>query len=925
MSRLTPVTPLKQKTSKSMRALAAQVHQTFPEMVAHQHLQDAAAALDGGRTDGAQRHINAAIASFQPQTLHRHGIQDDEGHQAGKTFMHAAHRHLLLVKDIADMGQQNAAVLAAAREAKAGNAMTNAQPIPIGRSDGAAQGPASPPVGRQVIATSWEGVCNAIELAGPKGYSHGWVRASQSLRSAQVAQEGGDSVAAGMHLSRASAAVSGKDDKVSRGIAAEIHRAKVAREGGDPVQAGMHLMRARRMSAQAARTTVQMANPVELVGPKGYTHGWIKVAGLAAMDVLGRSNPAWNPDMPGFGQPSAGGASSGSGRKIAKAAMGAVATHNPAWNPDMPGFGVSPQVHMAAAQVHSKAASAAPPGSRRQAVHQRMAKIHTAAARTLLSTNGAWNPDMPGFGVQGSPTVQTARQGPAVELVGPKGYVHGWKYVGGPGLPAKPGGPGNGFTSKETGRIYMGGKVVGTSGTKSGAAIIRAAASQQQGLHGAGFGHDPKVRVTRAIAREKARRYGPAVAGRVSPYEFYKTSTTPPRKPPSTANINPKLPGSTALRSRMDAANSGWRQVIGNYDRAIASGTIQFPARGKGKFTSGYPGMAGADKEYMAWLNTKLPGMAMSWEGVDRAIELSAETGALASTPHPLGTKGLWGVEGMQLPPYIQNIARALMRKRGMDESRAIAIAKAATDKWGRGGGKVTPEVRAASLKTGAEWESKRATSHAQANSGPAVELVATAAGGGGQAPPPQQSGSGFNSAAHPRAAAGSPAGGQFAVGGGSGQSQQKTAHQKHVAHMQHMQHMAGSKAGLLQQAGQWRAQAAALGKQITSLNKAINSALASAAGKKTTGQKGAKTAATAKTGTTAPATTKTAATTATATGTKTATTTAKAPAKAGAKAAAPAKAGSISGMRSQVKALTAQRNQLLQQAAQATAKAAKM
>jgi hypothetical protein len=98
------------------------------------------------------------------------------------------------------------------------------------------------------------------------------------------------------------------------------------------------------------------------------------------------------------------------------------------------------------------------------------------------------------------------------------------------------------------------------------------------------------------------------------------------------------------------------------------------------------------------------------------AIELSAQTGALATTPHPFGRPGgpgLWNVKGMELPPYIQNIARALLRTgRAKDLGSAIAIAKAATSRWAHGKN-TKPEVRAASVATDASWQAKRARAHA--------------------------------------------------------------------------------------------------------------------------------------------------------------------------------------------------------------------
>lgn len=102
-------------------------------------------------------------------------------------------------------------------------------------------------------------------------------------------------------------------------------------------------------------------------------------------------------------------------------------------------------------------------------------------------------------------------------------------------------------------------------------------------------------------------------------------------------------------------------------------------------------------------------------------IEKSAETPRLSSEHHPLGTEGLWHTpskkvpEKQQLPAYldIQNIARALIRDQGMDESQAIATAINAVRRWSRGDlhwghGHVHPEVVQASQRALAEWERLR-------------------------------------------------------------------------------------------------------------------------------------------------------------------------------------------------------------------------
>ena len=72
--------------SASMRGLASRVQRRFPQMAAHQHIRDAAGALDRGQPDGAQRHLHAAISSLAPMQLRRAGIHDDADHSESSVF-----------------------------------------------------------------------------------------------------------------------------------------------------------------------------------------------------------------------------------------------------------------------------------------------------------------------------------------------------------------------------------------------------------------------------------------------------------------------------------------------------------------------------------------------------------------------------------------------------------------------------------------------------------------------------------------------------------------------------------------------------------------------------------------------------------------------------------------------------------------------
>jgi hypothetical protein len=137
---------------------------------------------------------------------------------------------------------------------------------------------------------------------------------------------------------------------------------------------------------------------------------------------------------------------------------------------------------------------------------------------------------------------------------------------------------------------------------------------------------------------------------------------------------------------------------------------------------------------------------------------VSEKTAVYAEKHHDLGKKPLWNTPGLKLPAYVQNIAAALMRERGMDKSQAIATAVSRVKAWAAGGGNVSPEVKAAAQKAVAEWEGAKGKARSYGmsagESDAALELAVELS---------------FDEAAHPRAAAGSAAGGQFVAGDSGG------------------------------------------------------------------------------------------------------------------------------------------------------------
>lgn len=100
---------------------------------------------------------------------------------------------------------------------------------------------------------------------------------------------------------------------------------------------------------------------------------------------------------------------------------------------------------------------------------------------------------------------------------------------------------------------------------------------------------------------------------------------------------------------------------------------------------------------------------------LSNTLEMSKNTGRYASSSTPLGPGDLWKTEGLELPHYIRNVARGIMRQ-GKSKSQAIRLAVAAVKRWARGGSDVSPEVRAAAAKALAAWQAARAKAKATPN-----------------------------------------------------------------------------------------------------------------------------------------------------------------------------------------------------------------
>jgi hypothetical protein len=90
----------------------------------------------------------------------------------------------------------------------------------------------------------------------------------------------------------------------------------------------------------------------------------------------------------------------------------------------------------------------------------------------------------------------------------------------------------------------------------------------------------------------------------------------------------------------------------------------------------------------------------------------------------PVGTPGgraNWVDQAGGLPPFIRAVAHALLRKKGMTKSRAIATAIATIKRWAAGTGNVSAATRTKAQKTIAEWERMKAGTSTKTNASAAA------------------------------------------------------------------------------------------------------------------------------------------------------------------------------------------------------------
>lgn len=774
--RYTPTAGMRKSTAASLRKLAGHIESRHPDLGAHEHINDAARALDRGQTDAANRHLTAAVGNLTPQSLRRHGLLADDQHDAAKRSMDAVHRHMLLIKDIADLHQQNSQLPYASDPAdEPGIADDSLDDKPTARLGNvkAMNAPGKPPTGgpdastakpqqvtgsstKQVAASipagpalelaslalemySWSGdLTTSVDLATAYRYRHGWIKiapgqadAVRATASKIEARRDPGSAQAGMHLRQA---------------AGLMDQGELSERGHEEVRT--HL-------AQAADFRPDMTGEVQ-----GH---------IARLDSAGKGMTP--PDV--GHQP--GDKSSDTPLRTALGRLNLFGRVLPAANKIMAANEAPQPVDLA---FHFN------PLEKRGA-HGEWTKDDED--KTVKKIMKAYPSDRDGYSAQGGFVSSMVRSGHlhnAVKQLDEDAASGRYSSKSGDLKEAA-----DSLRSARTSDPRYVHEMEAENGTEPDPGVLADASNKDNkeleedlGLRSIGrddprvsfergeqrkFGTDPQV--AEAARRELMDRtiLGNYRPPQVNPYAGSRPDLDITQHQPSAeraskawADLNAqfqkvrdKYPAPTGLPAPGSAEDMNIAAFANVY---LASGGYPCPECGTVNAPDAryckrcrhavQPSMPydhfatedvtctncgrgdDADATFCDQCGERMQGAAVA---VGMAVEMSAQTGALASTPHPFGKPGgpgLWGVKGMELPPYVQNIAHALLREgRAKDEGQAIAMARAATKRWLHGRN-VHPEVRAAAAGADADWRAKQAVAHSHANDPEAIEMTFNAA-----------------------------------------------------------------------------------------------------------------------------------------------------------------------------------------------------
>lgn len=744
--RITPLTPKRQAVAKSMRKLAGQVQESHPDMTVHQHLRDAAATLESGQDESAERHLRAALFALTPQSLMRNGMHTDDLHTAARKMMHGVHRQLLLTKDIVDIKARNQEAINRASYGDASSAPAPVQPNPnAGYGPGAlAQRPtARQPAGDQALNapsrgnsggsdpnvadpagsqpkgskqfTSWGELVSAIELAfrynpAEKRNKHGeWSNGVAGLLSkAAAAREGGDPFQSGRH-SRAAEALAGahaKTDKTAARAYSELRLARVAREAGDEMAAQMHERNAAAITGSKGSTVkpsrfVNMT-PREVAAlpakeQAAYNQWRAQFSGQdPAVELAFRFNPAQPRDSHGRW--------TGTGAAKTSSFLRAPGRMDPK-SVIAVGGGRKNWMHEASQMPDAKVRQKYP------AIAARMRQItperlQQARSDSLRIGNGLapLHPEL----AQIWPGVYGNAKGVTTPLPLPKAVRTRHDPVSVTGLTDARADYLKAAYLQSTGNLSGGNHPAINLGSPT---AIRNEVCTVMDLAGYYTWDDlASVVVDLCTPVELARPWLPSK-------EYWASVGAGHGSAPKDRGGSDEEKADNHISDAKKAASMGMHDQAASH-LARASALTSDPAKQSkinavGKGAAGMAVAAGKGSAYKL-SNTR-----------QQAVELSAETGRLAVTPAPRGKPGgpgLYNVKGNMHSPYLQNVVKALIRQ-GKTPGEAYAIAWSSLRKWSAKS--KHPEVRAAAAGGLAEEGVAEARAHAHANGpGRAIELV---------------------------------------------------------------------------------------------------------------------------------------------------------------------------------------------------------
>ncbi|MFB6813108.1 hypothetical protein ACFCV8_00975 [Streptomyces sp. NPDC056347] len=192
--------------------------------------------------------------------------------------------------------------------------------------------------------------------------------------------------------------------------------------------------------------------------------------------------------------------------------------------------------------------------------------------------------------------------------------------------------------------------------------------------------------------------------------------------------VLPDLTAEQRLRLSLSRFSGDWRQEGGGLElvAALAVNTEGFPVPQARRTEQGDYALvaAGAVPPVLAQVDVAVLADAVLAEQ-DRRTRAGAAAARVRSLRVQAASRRLQGPRARfaenwieqtgtgHLPPYIREIADALIRDHGYAESRAIATAVNRTKEWCRGGGDVKADTQAKACAALGEWEAKRAESRA--------------------------------------------------------------------------------------------------------------------------------------------------------------------------------------------------------------------